>query len=396
MWDVGLRMWDVGCVGDKSDISDPTSHMIALSLSLIVVALALSLPLTWICRRAAGRLGQVDQPGHRKIHDRPIPVTGGIAIFWAAALPMLAALAAAWWLPTSVWQSVLPAAVEHLPGVRQQTGMGLTLIGCLGGLHLVGVIDDRKSLGPFLKLIVQIIAAAALAVFFDVRLLTLLGGPVSIAVTILWFVTITNAFNFLDNMDGLSGGVATICAAILLACALLSGQWFVAAAAALLIGALLGFLWFNFPPASIFMGDGGSLVVGFLIAFCAVRVTYTELDPSIPTSGGEHWWAVLTPLVVLAIPLYDLTSVTLIRLGQGKSPFVGDTQHFSHRLVQRGLTRPAAVIVIYACTLATGLGGVLLTQVIHPWQAALIAGQTAAVLILLALLERGTNQRGAK
>jgi UDP-GlcNAc:undecaprenyl-phosphate GlcNAc-1-phosphate transferase len=364
--------------------------MIALSLSLIVVALALSLPLTWVCRSAAGRLGQLDQPGHRKIHDRPIPVTGGIAIFWATAVPMLAALAAAWWLPTSLWESLAPAAVEHLPGVRQQTGMGLTLVGCLAGLHLVGVIDDRASLGPFLKLFVQIIAAAALAVFFDVRLLTLLGGPVSIVVTVFWFVTITNAFNFLDNMDGLSGGVATICSAILLACALLSGQWFIAAVAALLIGALLGFLWFNFPPASIFMGDGGSLVVGFLVAFCAVRVTYTNLDAS-----AAHWWAVLTPLVVLAIPLYDLTSVTLIRISQGRSPFVGDTQHFSHRLVQRGLTRPAAVIVIYACTLATGLSGVLLTQVAHAWQAALIAGQTLAVLVLLALLERGTNQRGA-
>jgi len=214
----------------------------------------------------------------------------------------------------------------------------------------------------------------------------------SVAVTVLWFAAITNAFNFLDNMDGLSAGVATICAALLLACALLSGQWFVAGVLALLIGALLGFLAFNFPPASIFMGDGGSLVIGFLLAFGSVRVTYTDLDTPAATSGG--WWAVLTPLVVLAIPLYDLTSVTLIRLSQGRSPFVGDTQHFSHRLVQRGLTRSAAVIVIYAGTLAAGLGGVLLTQVTHAWQAGLIAAQTAVILIMLALLERGTNRRG--
>jgi UDP-GlcNAc:undecaprenyl-phosphate GlcNAc-1-phosphate transferase len=192
---------------------------------------------------------------------------------------------------------------------------------------------------------------------------------------------ITNAFNFLDNMDGLAGGVATICAGIFLAAALISGQWFVAAALALLIGALLGFLVFNFPPASIFMGDGGSLVVGFLMGLCAVRVTY--YDPQL----GSAWWAVFTPAIVLAIPLYDLTSVTLIRIAQRKSPFVGDTQHFSHRLVKRGLSRPAAVMVVWACTLATGLGGVMIGFV-APWQAALIVAQTAAVVLVLALLER--------
>lgn len=368
------------------------SIMVILCLSLIAVSLAIAWPMTWVCRRAAARLGQVDRPGHRKIHDRPIPVTGGVAIFWAIVLPMLAVIGAAWWLPTDVWRSIAPAATDHLPGLRSQTAMGLALIGCLAALHAVGVIDDRRHLGPVLKLVIQLAAAGVLAALFEVRLLTLLGEPMSILVTVLWFAAITNAFNFLDNMDGLSGGVATICAALLLACALLSGQWFVAGVLALLIGALLGFLAFNFPPASIFMGDGGSLVIGFVLAFCSVRVTYTEL--SADPLAAPHWWAVLTPLVVLAIPLYDLASVTLIRLSQGKSPFVGDTQHFSHRLVQRGLTRPAAVVVIYACTLAAGLGGVLLTQVDRAWQAGLIAGQTGAVLIMLALLERGTNRRG--
>jgi len=363
--------------------------MTYLVLSITLVSLAVALPATWLCRCTAARLGQLDAPGHRKIHEHPIPVTGGIAIFWATVGPMVGIIAGAWLIPEATWQSLAPAVVDHLPGLRDQTGMAMTLIGCLAVLHIVGVADDRKHLGPVLKLFVQIGAAGVLAGLFDVRLLTLLGTPTSIIVTVLWFVTITNAFNFLDNMDGLSAGVATICAGVLLACALISGQWFIAGVLALLIGAMLGFLAFNFPPASIFMGDGGSLVIGFLIAFCSVRVTYTELDAT--TAGG--WWAVLTPLVVLAIPLYDLASVTLIRIVQGRSPFVGDTQHFSHRLVQRGLSRPAAVIVIYACTLATALGGVLLTQVTAAWQAGLIAGQTMVVLIMLVLLERGTNRR---
>jgi len=108
---------------------------------------------------------------------------------------------------------------------------------------------------------------------------------------------------------------------------------------------------------------------------------------------AAHWWAIFTPLVVLAIPLYDLVSVTAIRLSQGRSPFVGDTQHFSHRLVKRGLSRPAAVIVIYACTLATGLGGVMLGR-IPGWAAALVVVQTLAILTVLALLERSGFGRG--
>jgi len=171
---------------------------------------------------------------------------------------------------------------------------------------------------------------------------------------------------------------------MLLAAALIHGQWFIAAVLGLLVGALLGFLVFNHPPARIFMGDGGSLVVGFVTAFCAVRITY--YDPAL----GTRWWSVFTPIVVLTIPLYDLLSVTLIRIPQGRSPLVGDTQHFSHRLVRKGLTRPAAVGVIWACTLATGLGGVMLGR-LAGWQAALVVAQTLAVLIVLALLERTRN-----
>ncbi len=360
-------------------------------LLLIPLAFALSLPLTWLCRGAAHRMGHLDKPGEHKQHARPIPVTGGVAIFWATLAPMLVGLACAWWLPKETWARLLPEAVDHLPYVHEHTALALTLIGALAALHVVGVIDDRKHLGPFGKLVVQLLAAAALAVFFRVRVLEALGPAVSVALAVLWIVAITNAFNFLDNMDGLSAGIATICAAIMLAIALMGAQWFVAATLALLIGAMLGFLVFNFPPASIFMGDGGSLVIGFVLAFCALRLTYVELEPG--AVAQARWWAVFTPIVVLAIPLYDLASVTLIRLSQGRSPFRGDTQHFSHRLVRKGLSRRAAVVVIYACTLATGIGGILLGRV-PGWAAALVVAQTGAVLVVLALLERKVPAAG--
>jgi UDP-GlcNAc:undecaprenyl-phosphate GlcNAc-1-phosphate transferase len=362
-----------------------SSLMIMACLLSVVVGLLVGCPLTAAARTIALRWGIVDQPGHRKIHRRAIPVTGGIAIFWTLALIIGGVIVAVWVFPESFWQRIWPAAVAHLRGLRSQTPMAGGLLACLAALHFTGLIDDRRNLGPFVKLIVQLVTALVMAGLFNVRLLELAwwGAIPSIALTVVWFIVITNAFNFLDNMDGLSGGVAAICGSILLTIALLNGQWFVGGVLGALVGALLGFLVFNLPPASIFMGDAGSLVVGFLVAFCSVRVTYYD-----PSMGPAPWWAVFTPLIVLAIPLYDLTSVTLIRLAQGRSPFVGDTQHFSHRLVRKGLSRRAAVMVIYACTLAAGLGGILLGRLTEGWAALLVVAQTLAILLVLALLER--------
>lgn len=354
-------------------------------LYLIGVAFAAGVPLTMLFRSLGRRWGQMDAPGGRKIHAAPTPATGGMAIYWAMVGPMVAGWLAVRWLGESFWQSKLPRLVEHLPGISRQTPMLAAFLVGLSLLHFTGVIDDRRNLGPRLKLAIQIAAAAVLAIFFDVRLLELMGPVLSVIVTALWFAAVINAFNFMDNMDGLSAGAAAICAAVFLAAALLHGQIFVAALLALLLGALLAFLLFNFPPASIFMGDGGSLIVGYTLAFCSVRLTYYE-----PT-GEPHWWAVFTPLIVLAIPLYDLASVTLIRLAQGRNPFVGDTQHFSHRLVRKGLSRRTAVIVIWCCTLATSLGGVMIGR-LAGWQAAVVVGQTLAVVATLALLERAGDR----
>lgn len=353
-------------------------------LSLLAAAFLIACPMTAVMRSLANRLGQLDQPGHRKIHTRPIPATGGVAIFLGLVLPMIALLAAAWAMPHEDWQRLYPPAAVYVPGVRQVTGGAAALLVALLALHVTGLIDDRRALGPYSKLAIQLLAAALLVVGFNVRVLTLLGPVTSALVSILWITAITNAFNFLDNMDGLSGGVAAICSTLFMTAAIVNGQWFVAGSLALLVGALLGFLVFNFPPATIFMGDAGSLVVGFTVAVFSVRITWFD------SARDVRWWAVLTPLVVLAIPLYDFVSVTLLRMLQGKSPFVGDTQHFSHRLVRKGLSRRAAVMVIWACTLATGLGGIMLGRV-EGWQAALIVAQTLAIVLVLGLLERTAN-----
>jgi UDP-GlcNAc:undecaprenyl-phosphate GlcNAc-1-phosphate transferase len=246
-------------------------------------------------------------------------------------------------------------------------------------------LDDRKALGPYPKLLVQIAAAVALVVpFSQVRILTALGPAISITLSILWIVAITNAFNFLDNMDGLSAGVAAVATTAFLVAAASIGQWFVAASLAMLLGALLGFLCFNFPPATIFMGDSGSLVIGFVLGVLTVRTTFIEPG----REWGAGWYAVFAPVIVLALPLYDLIVVSVIRISRGKSPFVGDTNHFSHRLVARGMSRRTAVLCVYLITAATSVAAILLPHVRTTFGAMLIFAQTLLILAVVALLEQ--------
>ena len=375
--------------------------MTPLVLALMLPAFAISLMLTAALIRLGHRMGTLDTagvPGQVKAAQRPIPNTGGVAIFAGICIPMVAGLVSLGFTGDAGW---IPDALSpHIAGVRSQAPAAGVLLGCLALLHMMGLIDDRRPLGPFGKLIVMAAPALAIPMLTDTRLLTLLdarvGGPwLSILLTALWLVAITNAMNFIDNMDGLAAGVAAIAGTCFLGASLLNGQWFVGAMLSLLVGATLGFLVFNHParrPARIFMGDGGSLVVGFLLAFLAVRITYIDPMPSLghetpfrPEQGGA-WYAALMPLVVLAVPLYDFCSVTLLRLCQGKSPFVGDLQHLSHRLVARGLSRRHAVTVIHLATGATAISGVFLIR-LEPWQAILAGCQVALILGVLALLE---------
>ena len=147
---------------------------------------------------------------------------------------------------------------------------------------------------------------------------------------------------------------------------------------------MLGFLCFNFPPASIFMGDSGSLVIGFLLGVLTVRTTF--LTPG--TDWGAGWYAVLAPVIVLAVPMYDMITVLLLRVRHRKNPFIGDTNHFSHRLVARGMSRRTAVLCIYLVTAATAVAAIILPHVDSAFAAFLIFGQTLLILGVVALLEQ--------
>ncbi|MGH7178240.1 MAG: glycosyltransferase family 4 protein [Tepidisphaeraceae bacterium] len=357
--------------------------MVLPILALGGMSLALSWLLTAAMIRIAPRVGLVDKPGHRKIHDSPKPLGGGVAVFLSLAAPLVGALIAVHCFDAPAWLNP-----PYWSGARKQTPLALGLIGGMLVLHVLGLIDDRKALGPYIKLVAQIVTAGALVIGLDMRALTAFGYAGSVALTILWIVGITNAFNFLDNMDGLSAGVGAVCATAFLVTALYIQQWFVAAALAVLLGSLLGFLFWNFPPAKIFMGDSGSLVIGFVLAVLTVRTTY--LRPGEDFAAG--WYSVFAPVIVLAVPLYDLIVVSLIRISRGKSPFVGDTNHFSHRLVARGMSRRTAVLCIYLVTAATASAAILLPHVHSQFAALLIFVQTLLVLGVVAVLEFGRGE----
>lgn len=397
--------------------------MVNLCLGLVPLALLISLVVAAVLVRVGHRLQTFDSagvPGQNKVQRR-VPNTGGIAIVAAFILPMLALISFVKPVGESSlrgdeeWRefSLVPEDLrDHAAGLAEQASLAYLFIASVLLLHVMGVIDDRRPLGAWPKLIVMLIPCIGVPLLTtlsptlsDTRLLTALdthvGGPwggawLSILITAMWLLVITNAMNFMDNMDGLSAGVGCIAASCLLAAAIHNEQWFVAATLALLVGALIGFLAFNAPRrngAKLFMGDGGSLVLGFSLAFLTTRGTYVPTGAIMTAPGSNLWWAPLAPLLVLAIPLYDAFSVMVLRVRQGRSPLVGDLQHFSHRLVDLGLTRARAVYVIWGFALVTGLSGVAVMATLSPWAAAAAWGSTIALLAVLAMLE--FSARGA-
>jgi UDP-GlcNAc:undecaprenyl-phosphate GlcNAc-1-phosphate transferase len=356
--------------------------LVILAIALLTGSFALSSVLTAVVRRLVVGTGFVARPAADRYHKEIIPLGGGIAIFAALSVVILAAILVVKFL----------VAPGHLGWLAERAKINphdflaridelLVILLCIVVLFVLGLWDDKRHLGPFFKLGVQFAVAFVAAAFAEIRVeLFIESWIVASILSAFWIVLIINAFNFLDNMDGASAGIAVIASCVLFTAAAFSGQILVGGLALVFIGTLLGFLVFNFPPAKIFMGDAGSLVVGFFVALLSLRTTYYH------EAQSGRWYPVFMPLVAMAVPLYDFISVTVLRISQGKSPFVGDTQHFSHRLKRHGLTDTQTVLTLYLATLCTGLGATFLYQV-DLIGAVLVFVQTILVLSIIAVFE---------
>jgi UDP-GlcNAc:undecaprenyl-phosphate GlcNAc-1-phosphate transferase len=372
-----------------------------LILGSLLPAMLTAWAAAWIVRRYGIRWGLVDRPGPRKIHAVAMPTGGGLAIWLAVVGPfavgqaVLASLPLAHHLPpaASGFAAIrLPAFIEtHLPGLWQQSPKLWLLLAGGTVLMVLGLLDDRFGLGWKIRLAVQTAVASAM-VLLGWRMTLPVDLPLlAVALSVVWIVGLVNSFNMLDNMDGLSAGVATIAAGMLATVMLLAPdprtnqpQLFVGGFLLVLVGTLLGFLWHNRPPARLFMGDAGSYFVGYLLAMSTLMATFA--GNNVP----KH--AILAPLCVLAVPLYDMASVISIRLRAGRSPFVGDKSHFSHRLVELGLSKTQAVLTIYLATAACGLGAFLLHEV-DTAGACVILLLVASMLVLIAILESAGRRK---
>jgi UDP-GlcNAc:undecaprenyl-phosphate GlcNAc-1-phosphate transferase len=350
----------------------------AAGTGLVGLSAALSAFLCGLARRWAPRLGFVDRPGGHKGHKAPTPLGGGVAI-WLTTVLVLGAGA----LVLKLGGEAVPSALARYEGgLWSKAGALALILGSATLIMLMGLMDDRTPLPWQVRLGIQFGLAIVLAVagirvtLFWPFTHPLLGG----AVSVLWIVGLTNAFNMLDNMDGLAAGVGLIAALLFAGAQLAVGSLFVPACLLVLVGALAGFLIHNRHPARLFMGDAGSNFLGFTLGALTVAGTFFR------DGSDQSRYSVLAPLLVMAVPLYDATSVILIRLREGRSPFLGDRRHFSHRLVERGLTPPQAVRTIDLVTLASGLGALLLHR-LDAFGAAVVVAETLCLLGVVAVLE---------
>jgi UDP-GlcNAc:undecaprenyl-phosphate GlcNAc-1-phosphate transferase len=300
-------------------------------LLIFGIPLFLSFVLTWFVRNLAMGRGWVAPPIQRRdLHETPLPRLGGVPIFLsflvAIAVAMLASLR-------------FPALSV---GLSPRTLLTILLPGTL--IFLLGLCDDIYSLGPYTKFAVQGVAAVLLFAG-GLRILELpvlfgarhLPWPIGLAITILWVIGITNAFNLIDGLDGLAAGSALFSTLVVFVVAIVSGSSLVSLLTIALAGAILGFLRFNFNPATIFLGDCGSLFIGFMLS--ALALAGAEKAPTIV--------AVAIPIVSLGLPILDTSLSVLRRVISGRNIFTGDREHIHHKLLQHGMTHRQVVIVLY-------------------------------------------------
>src|SRR6201990_2101163 len=319
-------------------------------------SLALSLALTPLVRAVARARGVVARPKADRWHRKPTAMLGGVAIYL----------------------SVLIAYLLFVTHTRE----GWVVLGASSALFVVGLVDDFLHIKPYQKLIGQVLGASAV-VYFGLLLPWGWGASVGMAVTIFWLIGITNAINLLDNMDGLAAGISAIAAVFIAANFAVNGQAVEAATLAVFAAALIGFLVYNSNPATIFMGDCGSMFVGFFLASSALMSASGD-------RGRSFIVVVAVPVLILFIPIFDTTLVTVVRKLSGRAASQGGRDHTSHRLVALGLSERRSVWMLYTFAGASGVLAMLVRRFEHPTGIAMVLG-FAVVLTLMGVFLAGVK-----
>jgi UDP-GlcNAc:undecaprenyl-phosphate GlcNAc-1-phosphate transferase len=328
----------------------------------LATGLGVSFGLTPVARRLALSMGVIDRPGPRKVHLTPMPLLGGMAIYVGTVLAILL------FIDRSAWGEVVGIIA------------GATM------LWVVGTLDDCGLLHPQIKLMITMpIAALVLitsgihATVFESLSPSSLLLVADLVLTLLWVVGINGAFNILDHMDGLCAGTAALASGFFLLFAVVGGQVLVGTLAAAILGASLGFLRWNFSPAKIFMGDGGAIFLGFMLATLGLKVRFPHLP---------HATSWMIPVLILGVPIFDTTLVTISRARRGLLPFASPGKdHTAHRLTNLGLGQRRAVLLLYVLGGLFGLLALLVSRIPVGWSYALAATVVAVGLLSIVALE---------
>ena len=323
--------------------------------SAFSIAIIISIILTPLVIVLAEKTGAMDKPDKRKVHKKPIPRIGGLGIFLACIVSVIAM-----------------AILDDFQGESLKEIIGLLVSGTF--IVFVGLVDDYKNLPAKVKLLGQIFAAVILVLIFDVRI-DFISDPFgdyiyleyfAVPVTIFWLVGLTNTVNLIDGLDGLAAGVSAIAAITIMLVALEQNFLLVAILTAALAGSATGFLFYNSHPAKIFMGDTGSMFLGFMLAGISV----------IGAVKSATTIALVVPILALGVPIFDTTFAIIRRLLGGQPIFKPDKGHLHHRLLSIGFTQRQAVFLMYVISALLGLSAVALTEV----------SRQMAMLILLVVI----------
>ncbi len=353
------------------------SYIEVLSFVLSFIISYFSIP---IFKKLAFKFDIIDKPNFRKIHKNPTPYLGGAGIyisFWSTLFLGYISILFINFYSTLLDYRTFSLLTNTLFLLKPVWIIFITST----VIFIIGLVDDKYNLSPYMKLFFEVIAGILLFLG-DIKITVFIPYKIAhLILTVMWVIFITNAFNLLDNMNGLSSGVGIICSFFLFVISIITGQYLIALLLLVFMASIFGFWIHNFFYGSIFMGDAGSLFIGFLLSVISILETF-KIENAYP------YLPIFLPLIIFSVPIYDTLSVIIIRLKRGTSIFKADRNHFSHRLVNLGFSKKGAVLFIYLFCILSGISSLFLTYSKSWWQNLLVFVQILIFFTIIAILEK--------